>query len=59
MQGFPFGTFLYWEVAPENSDKFNFFGFVLDYHQRDNRHCPPLPAMPTRRSPQCSTDSSA
>ena len=46
MQGFPFGTFLYWEVAPENSDKFNFFGFVLDYHQRDNRHCPPLPAMP-------------
>ena len=46
MQGFPFGTFLYWKVAPENSDKFNFFGFVFDYHQRDNRHCPPLPAMP-------------
>ncbi len=46
MQGFPFGTFLYWKVAPENSDKFNFYGFVLDYHERDNRHCPPLPAMP-------------
>ena len=46
MQGFPFGTFLYWKVAPENSDKFNFYGFVLNYHQRDNRHCPPLPAMP-------------
>ncbi len=46
MQGFPFGTFLYWRVAPENSDKFNFYGFVRDYHQRDNRHCPPLPAMP-------------
>lgn len=46
MQGFPFGTFLYWKVAPENSDRFNFYGFVLDYHQRDNRHCPPLPAMP-------------
>ena len=46
MQGFPFGTFLYWKVAPENSDKFNFYGFVLDYHERDNRHCPPLPPMP-------------
>lgn len=46
MQGFPFGTFLYWKVAPENSDKFNFYGFVLDYHERDARHCPPLPAMP-------------
>ncbi len=46
MQGFPFGTFLYWKVAAENSDKFNFYGFVLDYHQRDNRHCPSLPAMP-------------
>ncbi len=46
MQGFPFGTFLYWKVAPENSGKFNFYGFVLDYHERDNRHCPPLPAMP-------------
>ena len=46
MQGFPFGTFLYWKVAPENSEKFNFYGFLLDYHERDNRHCPPLPAMP-------------
>lgn len=46
MQGYPFGTFLYWKVAPEHSDKFNFFGFVLNYHERDNRHCPPLPAMP-------------
>lgn len=46
MQGFPFGTFLYWKVAPENSDNFNFYGFLRDYHQRDNRHCPPLPAVP-------------
>ena len=45
MQGFPFGTFLYWRVAPENSDKFNFYSFVLDYHERDYRHCPALPPM--------------
>ena len=45
MQGYPFGTFLYWRVDPENSEKFKFFDFVLNYHQRDNPHCPELPAL--------------
>ena len=49
MQGYPFGTFLYWSVQPENSAKFKFFDFVRDYHQRDNPHCPPLPAMPNSK----------
>ena len=49
MQGYPFGTFLYWRVAPENSGRFKFFDFVLDYHQRDNPHCTPLPEMPNRQ----------
>lgn len=49
MQGYPFGTFLYWRVAPENSGKFKFFDFVRNYHQRDNPHCPPLPDMPNRQ----------
>ena len=49
MQGYPFGTFLYWRVDPENSGKFKFFDFVLNYHQRDNPHCPPLPEMPNRQ----------
>ena len=49
MQGFPFGTFLYWRVASENSGRFKFFDFVLNYHQRDNPHCPPLPEMPNRQ----------
>ena len=49
MQGYPFGTFLYWQVAPETSDKFKFYDFVRDYHQRDRPHCPPLPAMPNQR----------
>ena len=49
MQEYPFGTFLYWRVASENSSKFNFFDFVLDYHERDSRHCPALPAMPNRQ----------
>ena len=49
MQGYPFGTFLYWRVAPENSGRFKFFDFVLNYHQRDRPHCPPLPEMPNRQ----------
>ena len=49
MQGYPFGTFLYWRVEPENSGKFKFFDFVLNYHERDNPHCPPLPDMPNRQ----------
>ena len=48
MQGYPFGTFLYWRVAPENSGKFKFFDFVLNYHERDRPHCPQLPEMPNR-----------
>ncbi len=49
MQGYPFGTFLYWRVAPDNSDKFNFYDFVREYHERDNPHCPRLPRMPGRQ----------
>ena len=49
MQGFPIGTLLYWKVARENSDKFKFYGFVRDYHERDNKHCPALPTMPNTK----------
>ena len=49
MQGYPFGTFLYWRVDPVNSGKFKFFDFVLNYHERDHAHCPRLPEMPFRR----------
>ena len=49
MQGYPFGTFLYWQVNPENSDKFKFYDFVLNYHQKNNRHNPTLPMMSDRK----------
>ena len=42
MQGYPFGTFLYWKVDRQNSGLYTFYGFVRDYHQRDNPHCPQL-----------------
>lgn len=48
MQGYPFGTFLLWRVNAENSNKYKFYDFVREYHQRDNPHCPPLPAQTDR-----------
>ena len=40
MQGYPFGTFLYWKVDQEYNNRYQFYDFVLDYHERDRPHCP-------------------
>jgi len=48
MQGYPFGTFLFWRVEPEKSILFKFYGFVQNYHERDAPHCPELGALPNR-----------
>jgi hypothetical protein len=48
MQGYPFGTFLFWKVEPERSAEFKFFGFVQNYHERDAPHCPELGTLPSR-----------
>lgn len=48
MQGYPFGTFLFWKVEPEESSKFKFYGFVQNYHERDAAHCPELGSLPNR-----------
>lgn len=48
LQGYPFGTFLFWRIQPENRGKYQFYDFVTDYHQRDNPHCPPLKDLPER-----------
>ena len=42
MQGYPFGEFMFWRVAPENSAQYTWYDFVREYHQRDNPHCPEL-----------------
>ena len=49
MQGYPFGTFLYWQVGAENSGKFKFYDFVRQYHERDNPHCPQLGPLPDKQ----------
>jgi hypothetical protein len=48
MQGYPFGTFLFWKVDPETSGRFKFYDFVLNYHQRDAAHCPELGKIPNQ-----------
>mgnify|MGYP003385050951 CR=1 FL=1 len=39
LQGYPFGTFLFWKIKPENRTKYQFYDFVRNYHQRDFPHC--------------------
>ena len=48
MQDYPIGTFLFWNVEAINSHKFKFYGFVRDYHKRDNPHCPDLGLLPNQ-----------
>ena len=48
MQGYPFGTFLYWKVNQEHNNRYQFYDFVLDYHERDRRHCPKIGEMPNQ-----------
>ena len=43
MQGYPFGTFLYWKVDKANSSTYKFYSFVCSYRERDAPHCPQLP----------------
>ena len=48
MQGYPFGTFLYWQVSQEHNNRYQFYDFVLNYHERDRPHCPKIGEMPNR-----------
>lgn len=45
LQGYPFGTFLFWKIKPENRDKYQFYDFVQDYHQRDQPHCDSIDSL--------------
>ena len=42
LQSYPFGEFMLWRVAAENSAQYRWYDFVRNYHQRDNPHCPEL-----------------
>lgn len=49
MQGYPFGDFLIWRIEPKYSDQYRYYGFVCDYHQRNNPHCPDLGILPDKQ----------
>lgn len=36
MRGYPIGTFLFWFLEEENVNKYTFYKFIQNYHQRDN-----------------------
>ena len=38
MRGYPISSFLFWEVSNENKEKFKFYNFIKDYHERNNKH---------------------
>jgi hypothetical protein len=46
MQGYPFGTFLYWRVDPANTSKFKFYEFMRHYHEKNSPHCNPKEDVP-------------
>ena len=46
MQGYPFGEFLIWKIEKENSANYRYYGFVLNYHERNNPHCPDIGPFP-------------
>jgi uncharacterized protein with ParB-like and HNH nuclease domain len=38
MRGYPINSFLFWEIDKDTICKYQFYEFVRDYHERDNRH---------------------
>lgn len=50
MQGYPFGEFLFWRIEPEHSADYRYYGFVREYHQRDDPHCPDLGPLPNQET---------
>lgn len=48
LRDYPIGTFLFWNVPPELSRSFHFYGFMREYHELKSRHSPPVPVADLR-----------
>lgn len=46
MQGYPFGTFLFWNIDKQNIDKYKFYKFMLNYDEKNNQYCKYYEDMP-------------
>ena len=42
LRGYPIGSFLSWKIDPTTAGEFRFYGFLRDYHEKENPHCPVL-----------------
>ncbi len=40
MRGYPIGSFLFWKVDRDHCQEYTFYGFLEQYHERDQRHNP-------------------
>jgi uncharacterized protein with ParB-like and HNH nuclease domain len=49
MRGYPFGTFLFWQIEAETASKFKFYEFMRRYHERDAKTCRELPSLDERQ----------
>ena len=38
MRGYPIGTFLFWFLKDENINKYTFYKFIQEYHERDSKN---------------------
>lgn len=45
MRGYPVGSFLFWQVQPDNARRYRFYDFVTRYHQK-TPHNDPLDGVP-------------
>ena len=41
MRGYPIGSFLFWRVDAKSCDKYQFYNFLANYHERDEKHNSP------------------
>lgn len=40
MKGYPIGSFLFWLVEDESIEEYQFYEFIRDFHEKNNRHNP-------------------
>ncbi|NUP99681.1 MAG: DUF262 domain-containing protein [Armatimonadetes bacterium] len=48
LRRYPIGSFLFWHVDREHAGDYQFYDFMLHYHERDNRHSQPVASVPDR-----------
>lgn len=49
MRGYPFGTFLFWEISPKTAAMFKFYEFMRDHHEKNANTCKEIANLPTDR----------